>query len=294
MTVRFWQAMVYADPTELVEAAPHLERAGFHGVTMGDHLFFPHHQRSRYPYSRDGLVSWQPGTAWPDPWVAFGAMAAVTSSLCFATDVYVAPARDPFSTVKAVSTAAVLSGNRVALGVGAGWCADEFAQTGQEFANRGARLDELIPVLRTLLTGERTEWQGTHYRFDAVQVSPAPTEPVPIYLGGHSAAALRRAARLGDGWIGAFTQQPEADRILDALNAELAAAGRDRGEFRIILSLLGNPGQPIYRDYARRGVTDFVAAPWGNRHPDLGARLTAATRFAERIIAPLSDRTTTW
>jgi probable F420-dependent oxidoreductase len=280
---RFWQALVYADPTELIEAAPRLEQLGFHGVTMGDHLFFAHEARARYPYSRDGRVSWQPGTPWPDPWVSFGAMAAVTDTLRFATDVYVAPARDPFTTVKAVSTAAVLSGNRVELGVGAGWSSDEFAQTGQDFDTRGARLDELIPVFRALLTGEPTAWSGTHYRFDTVQVAPAPTDRVPIHLGGHSKSALRRAARLGDGWIGAFLRAPDADRILDALLAELAEAGREPGEFRIILSLLGNPDAAVYRQYARRGVTDFIAAPWGTRHPNLSARLAAASRFANRI-----------
>lgn len=290
MAVRFWQALVYAEPTEFVYAAPRLEGFGFHGVTLGDHLFFPHHPTSRYPYSADGAVGWEPTTPWPDPWVAFGAMAAVTSTLRFASDVYVAPARDPFTVAKAVSTAAVLSGNRVALGVGAGWSADEFAQTGQEFGNRGARLDEMIGVVRALLDGQPVTWHGTYYRIDAAQVAPVPARPVPIYVGGHSAAALRRAARLADGWIGAFTRQPEADRILDELTKQLAAAGRERDEFRIILSLRGNPDPATYRAYAERGVTDFVAAPWGNRHPNQQARLAASARFAERVAAVVNGR----
>ena len=121
-------------------------------------------------------------------------MAAVTERLQFGTSVYIAPARDLFTVAKQVGTAAVLSNNRVNLGVGAGWMREEFAQTGQEYDNRGKRLDEMIPALRTLWSGGWVEHHGEHYDFGPLQIEPSPTQQVPIWCGGHSRAALKRAA----------------------------------------------------------------------------------------------------
>jgi alkanesulfonate monooxygenase SsuD/methylene tetrahydromethanopterin reductase-like flavin-dependent oxidoreductase (luciferase family) len=147
---------------------------------MSDHIFYPHDLASPYPYSPDGTPIWPPETAWPDNWVTIGAMAAVTERLQFGTSVYIAPARDLFTVAKQVGTAAVLSNNRVNLGVGAGWMREEFEQTGQEYGNRGRRLDEMIPrpepcgaVVRSSTTASITT--------SAVAGRASPTQQVPIW-----------------------------------------------------------------------------------------------------------------
>src|SRR5207253_10011590 len=123
---------------------PMFEEAGFAGVTVPDHVFFPDQLESAYPYTEGGKPYWSGRTDWPDPWVLTGAMAAVTTDLHFASFVYVLPARRPFLVAKAVGTAAVLSGNRVALGAGAGCMREECEQLGRLCEARGRRRRRLI------------------------------------------------------------------------------------------------------------------------------------------------------
>ena len=140
------------------------------------------------------------GTPWPDPWVTIAFLAGQTTTLRFFTNIYVLPARPPVAVAKLVGTAAVLSGNRVALGIGMGWMEEEFEAMEQPFAGRGRRADEMLDVIRTLWTGEVVEHHGAHYDLPPLEVQPVPSEPVPVWVGGTSDAALRRAAR-NDGWI---------------------------------------------------------------------------------------------
>ena len=133
-------------------------------MALSDHVFYPEQLESKYPYTPDGKPQFRPEESWPDPWVAIGAMAAVTTSLRFVTNVYVLPARNPFVVAKAVGTAAVLSDDRVLLGIGAGWMREEFEQMGQAFAKRGARMEEMVEVLRTLWQGGMVEHHGESLR----------------------------------------------------------------------------------------------------------------------------------
>ena len=135
------------------------------------------------------------------------ALAAATEHLTFTTGVYIAP-RDLITVAKSVGTAAVLSDNRLRLGVGVGWCKEEFEQTVQAFATRGKRLDEMIVAFRALWKGGWGEFHGAYYDVPECQMEPAPSEPIPI-IGGHSPVALRRTAALCDGWIaaGAYTRR---------------------------------------------------------------------------------------
>ena len=174
--------------------------------------------RSKYPYTATGERRWEPFTPWPDPVVAIASMAAVTERLNFFTSVYVMPLRSPFAVAKAWGTLAVMSGNRVALGIGMGWMEEEFEMMEQPFARRGKRGDEMLEVLRTLWSGGWVEHHGEFYDFDKLEMSPAPTAPVPIFVGGLSEAALRRAAR-NDGWI----IRPPVDRRLGRGVRDLAS-----------------------------------------------------------------------
>ena len=221
-------------------------------------------------------------------------MPAQTENLLFTTGIYIAPLRDLMTAAKTVGTAAVLSDNRVRLGIGVGWCKEEFDQTGQDFGTRGKRLDEMIVALRALWRGGYVEFHGDFYDVPECQMEPAPTQPVPIIGGGHSPVALRRAAALCDGWIAAGAYQEEEGWLhLAHLREALQKAGRDEEDFSIYLSLNEPPDVDLYRRFADAGVTDFVFAPWmfvdvapgASEDEALAARLPTVRWFADEIIA---------
>jgi probable F420-dependent oxidoreductase len=290
--VKFWQGVAFLDTDQLLEVAKASDTFGFDSVTISDHVFTPEQRSAPYPYTPTGEPFWNAETPWPDPWVTIGAMAAVTQRVRFTTNIYIAPVRDVFTVAKLVSTAAVLSGGRVGLGTAPGWCEDEFRQMGQDFASRGKRLDEMIGVLRALWAGGMVEHHGTYYEFDRLSISPTPPGPIPIYIGGDTDFALRRAARHGDGWIGNAYTPEQADAVLERLFKHLSDAGRDPAGFEVALALIAKPGVDLYRSYADKGVTAMVTAPWmgaDHRSQDFGsplaAKIAAIERFADRIIS---------
>ncbi|GAA2320948.1 TIGR03619 family F420-dependent LLM class oxidoreductase [Nonomuraea roseoviolacea subsp. roseoviolacea] len=290
--MRFWLGASFTDTGHYLELARAAERCGFDTLTLSDHLFYADFA-SPYPYSRSGRPRWDARTHWPDVWVTIGAMAAVTSTLRFAPNVYIAPARDLFTVAKQVSTAAVLSGGRVSFGVGVGWCKEEFLATGQDFHTRGRRLDVMIPVLRELWTGRTVTVDG----LPELSIAPVPDRPVPVIVGGDSEAALRRAARLGDGWIGnrVYTEE-QFESVLAGLRASLREHGRDDDGFEIVAPLAVMPDAATYRRFAAKGVTGTMAAPWWLATPEEKARygedtlelkITTMERFAEEVIAKM-------
>jgi probable F420-dependent oxidoreductase len=216
--MELWLGLASVGTADLVAVATACERAGITGVSMSDHLVLPEHVESPYPYSDDGSIVWEPKAPWPDSWVAIGAMAAATSTLRFGTGVFVGPLREPINLAKAASTAAVISGDRVICGLGAGWMKEEFDAVGLDFATRGARLDELTTILRRLWTGELVEHSGENYTFGPVQMIPAPSAPIPIWIGGNTPAAMRRAVAQ-DGWICAYRNVDQAAVDLGKIRA---------------------------------------------------------------------------
>ncbi|HVA05687.1 MAG TPA: TIGR03619 family F420-dependent LLM class oxidoreductase [Acidimicrobiales bacterium] len=296
LPVRFHQSVTFLPTRQAVPLAKACDDLGYGGIYISDHLFNPRQLESRYTYSvrEDGAPGWESETPWPDPMCVISAMASVTEHVTFTTGVYIAPARDLITVAKSVATTAVLSDNRVRLGVGVGWCKEEFDQTGQDFASRGKRLNEMIVALRALWKGGWVEFHGEYYDVPECQMEPAPTAPVPIIGGGHSPVALRRTADLCDGWIaaGAYSEE-EAWTHLKSLRAALAAAGRNDEDFTIYLSLNERPDVDMYRRFADVGVTDFVCAPWmfvtvDPAAPDdkaLAERLGAVRWFADEIVA---------
>jgi len=295
--MRFHVAVTFLAVDEALAVARAADDLGYDGVFVSDHLFFPRLLSSRYTYSTrpDGAPFWEPGTPWPDPWCFISAMAATTSRVRFTTSIYVAPARDLISVAKAVATAAAISGGRVNLGVGVGWCREEFEATGQDFATRGARLDDMIPALRALWQPGWVEYHGPCYDVPAMQMAPWPPAPVPIYGGGHSAPALRRAARLCDGWIAAGAYQLEEARYhLASLRRALDEAERPHEPFDILLALAERPDPDLYRRLAEEdGVTDLQCAPWmavadrPGEPPEArtARRIDALARFADDVLA---------
>ena len=137
------QQRIPAIPREIIEIAKAADDLGYDGLGIPDHVVNLETLDTPYPYTKDGQRRWQPFTDWPDPWVLVGALAQVTTRLRFVTTVYIPAMRDPYSAAKAIGTAAYLADGRVELGIGVGWCEEEFALMGQQFAARGKRTDEM-------------------------------------------------------------------------------------------------------------------------------------------------------
>jgi len=286
--MRFMAALAFSEPADFVDIARTADACGWDALAISDHLVLPGEIRSPYPYAADGKPYWDAGTPWPDPWVSIGAMAAVTARVQFVTNVYVLPARNPFVVAKAVGTAAVLSANRVILGIGVGWMREEFDLLEQDFARRGRRTDEAITVLRTLWRGGMVEHHGEFFDFGPLAMSPAPTRPVRVYVGGVSAPALRRAARLGDGWISVLHTAAEIRDFVARLRALRAEYGRNSLPFEICVSCSDVFDLDGYRRLEDIGVGAILTVPWvlyGGDPTRLEAKRDGLERFADTIIA---------
>jgi probable F420-dependent oxidoreductase len=250
----------------------------------------PEKIRTPYPYTADGQPRWQAPAPWPDPWVAVGAMAAVTQRIRFMTAVYVLPMRNPFTVAKAVGTAALLSGGRVTLGVGVGWMEEEFALLGQEFHRRGARMDEMIEVMRKLWAGGMVEHHGAFYDFDRLQMSPAVPERIPIYSGGLSKAAMRRVGRVSDGWISDLHTSAELHAIVEELRRWRAEYGREKEPLEVVAACRDAFDVGGYRRLAEIGVTHLQTMPWllyGLDGQTLDSKREGLERFAADVIAKM-------
>jgi probable F420-dependent oxidoreductase len=189
-------------------------------------------------------------------------MAAVTERLRFATMVYILPLRHPLEVAKATASVAALAGGRLALGVGAGWMREEFDALGVDFDSRGARMDESIDVLRALWRGGMVEHHGRVFDFERLQISPAPPAPIPVWIGGASAPALRRAARVGEGWMGSGNGVAEAAALLARLRDLRAQAGRERLPFEAIVPLTEPADADALRRLEDAGMTGAVSYPF--------------------------------
>jgi probable F420-dependent oxidoreductase len=287
--MKFCQSLMYAPPADWLELTRCAEGVGFDAVSLSDHVFYPGKLESSYPYSSSGRPIFPPETPWPDVWVTTGALAAATERIRFATHVYVLPARNPFVVAKAVGTAAFLSGDRVLLGVGAGWMREEFDLLGQPFDNRGKRLNEMIPALRALWAGGWVSWSGEYYQVPELMLEPHPPAPVPIMCGGESEAALRRAARLCDGWVGTAYLWDDAVRHVERLHALRREYGRDDEPFDIMLALMDVPTPDLYQRAEDIGITAVMCAPWmgsADVEPgDVASFRRPIEQFAETVMA---------
>ncbi|MEZ4352707.1 MAG: TIGR03619 family F420-dependent LLM class oxidoreductase [Myxococcota bacterium] len=258
--MRFWHGMGYTPIDELPILARHAEALGFFGVTLGDHWVTAETQVDRYEIAEDGVAPWEDSVPWPDPWVQFTSLARDAPHLHFLSTVYILPLRDAFTAAKAISTAAVLTGGRIHLGVGVGWQKLEFELGGRPFHARGRHADEQLAVLRKLWTGEMVEHEGEFYSFPRVRMLPTPPARIPIYIGGTSDAAFRRAAR-HDGWEGAVYPWKEIeDYVARAKAARIEARGTLDG-FRLVVGCT-EPTPERMAQLREWGVTDYLKPPW--------------------------------
>ncbi|MBT4519331.1 MAG: TIGR03619 family F420-dependent LLM class oxidoreductase [Halieaceae bacterium] len=251
--MKFWQSLAFVEMEQMPELAQFCEQLGFYGVSYGDHLVTTKEQVDEYLYRDSGNIFWNPDTHWPDTWVVTSALAQVTSTLKFIPTVYIVPLRDPFSTAKAISTAAYLSNNRVMLGVGVGWQKAEFDMVGMNFHTRGKRTDEQLEIITRLMSGEMIEYHGKYYDFPPVKMSPGLQQSVPVLIGGYSAAAMRRAAK-HDGWMATIHEESAIYPLIDQLNEYRQEQGTENKPFDIWSGVI-NPQTDTYSRLAEAGIT---------------------------------------
>jgi probable F420-dependent oxidoreductase len=237
------------------------EDRGFESIWVAEHVVLFDDYESRYPYAADGRFPGGGDTGLLEPLTALTYLAAVTDRIRLGTGICLVPQRNPVYTAKQVVDLDCLSGGRVDFGVGVGWLREEFEALGMPFAQRGARTDEYLQVMRTLWTDEVSSFDGERYTLPACRMYPKPVQRPhpPIHVGGESAAAMRRAARHGDGWY-SFNRLPdELDGPLERLDAMLAEEGRTRGDLQLTVSPYFHPvDAAAVEAYRARGVDRLV------------------------------------
>lgn len=287
--LKFTVGIALSPLDQLTELAKTAEECGFSSIALPDSLFYMKSAAAKYPYTADGGRFWGPDTPWVDPLIGATAMAAVTSRIRFYTNVLKLGSRNPLLLARQVGSVANLSGNRFGFGVGIGWAPEEFEWCGVPFARRGARVDEMIEVIKLVLAGGMAEYHGEFFDFDPLQISPAPSEPVPFYIGGHTDAALRRAARVGDGWTSAMMTYEELRGTIGKLDELRVEFGRSGEPFEIQAVCVDRFGRSGYQDLADAGVTDAIVVPWLadgiGFDGELSAKQDSLRKFAEQYIA---------
>jgi probable F420-dependent oxidoreductase len=240
-----------ARPEALGEVARRAESLGFESVWIPEHLIVPVELRTPYPYATDGKFPGGAAVAMHDPFVALAYVAACTERIRLGTGVFVLPLRNAIAVAKAAASLDVLSNGRLLFGIGVGWLRDEFEIVGMPFADRAARAREAIRLMRALWSEETPRFAGRFHHVPPCGFSPKPVQQPgpPILFGGESPAALRRAAALGDGWVG-VSHSPDSIRpLIAALRDHLDAAGRDASGFEITVGAAA--GVRLDRDTVR-------------------------------------------
>jgi probable F420-dependent oxidoreductase len=261
---------------------------GWHSMSFSDHVVNPAQINTPYPYTDDGSRRWQPFTDWPDPWVMIGALSTITKRLRFTNNIFVLPMRNPYLTAKAISTAAIVSQNRVTAAFGVGWSRDEFELMEQDFSTRGKRTDEMLEIMRLLWTGEMVEYQGKYYQFSAMEMNPAPSEPIPIWIGGISDPAMKRAARLGDGWVTDLQTSAEIIESIERINNWRREYGRENEPFEVMATPSDAWDIDGYKRLQDAGVSHILTMPWPFYHGEseqLEHKIDGIKRYADDIIA---------
>jgi len=274
------------DVSHAVPLAVEAEKSGFDALQVGDSLFYPKHSESKYPYYETDR-SFLENIPFIDPAVLLSAMATATRRLVLYPSVLKLTSRHPILTAKAFSSLAVLSGNRILLGAGITPWKEDLTYLGIGWEGRGRRMDECIAILRGLLAGDYFGFEGEFYRFGELKIKPVPTQPLPILIGGHSDLALRRAARLGDGWTSAGSSWEDLQRMLKRVTELRREHGPQSTPFQLHAGAADLDSVDAFRRLEDMGVTHGVASVWNvyETPPTLEGKLDAVRRFGGEVIA---------
>ena len=228
--MRFTYAEAMTDPSYYIPLAKAADEAGYHAMTIPDSIAYPFESDSTYPYTADGSREFLDGKSFIESFSLIGALSAVTTKLHFNIFVLKLPIRPPALVAKQAGSLAAMFDNRLGLGVGTSPWPEDYDVMGVPFAKRGKRMDECIDIIRGLTTGDYFEYHGEFYDIAKTKMSPAPSRPIPILIGGHADAALRRAAR-NDGWMHGGGGAEELDTLLATL-ARYRADQEEEADYR--------------------------------------------------------------
>ncbi|KDE98975.1 hypothetical protein Y900_008440 [Mycolicibacterium aromaticivorans JS19b1 = JCM 16368] len=289
--MRFTYAEAMIDPSFYIPLAKAVEAAGYDGMTIPDSVAYPYESDSTYPYTPDGNREFLDGKPFIETFLLTAALGAVTERLKFNFFVLKLPIRPPALVAKQAGSLAALIGNRVGLGVGTSPWPEDYELMGVPFAKRGKRMDECIEIIRGLTSGDYFEFHGEFYDIPKTKMTPAPSEPLPILIGGHADAALRRAAR-NDGWMhGGGTD--DLDDLLVKLNRYREEEGTTDRPFEIhVISLDAFTVDGVKR-LEDKGITDVMVGfrlPYikGPDTEPLDDKIRNLEMFAERVIAKVN------
>jgi probable F420-dependent oxidoreductase len=290
--VKFIANISMCDPTFYAPLAQVAEEAGFDTIAVPDSIAYPKESSSTYPYNFDGTREFLENKPFIEPIVAISAMAAVTTTIEFHTFVLKMPIRHPVLYAKEATSLAVLSGNRFVLGVGSSPWPDDYEIVQLPWAGRGGRFDECIDIIRGLAAGGYFEFHGEFYDFPAIKMEPVPSAPIPVLIGGHADANLRRAARLGDGWMGAGGTIDDLVPMIDRMNDLRREYGREHEPFAIYATTPESFTADGIKRLEGLGVTHTAGGfgrfnPYG-LEPDpetLGEKIDNLGRYADEVIA---------
>lgn len=287
--MRFTFAEAMTDPNFYSPLAIAAEAAGYEGFVIPDSIAYPEESNSTYPYTEDGSREFLEDKAFIETFVMAAALGAVTKIIRFIPFVLKLPVRPPAVVAKQSMSVAVMTGNRFALGVGTSPWVEDYDILGVDFKRRGKRMDECMDIVRGLGTGEYFEFHGEFYDIPRIKMNPAPSRPIPLLVGGHADAALKRAVTRGDGWMYGGGPPGELDSLLDKIHCIRKAEGRLDDPFEIHAGSPDAYSPDGCKRLEDKGVTDVVVGfrtPYvvGSDTEPLSQKIDSLNMFAESVI----------
>jgi probable F420-dependent oxidoreductase len=284
--VVFPQVEIGQDPVAIHDYAQAVEAMGYTHILVFDHVLGANPER---PGGWKGPYTYR--HVFHEPFVLFGFLAAVTHRVELVTGILILPQRQTALVAKQAAAVDVLSGGRLRLGVAVGWNPVEFEALGENFKNRGRRIEEQIEVMRALWTKELVTLQGQWHRITDAGINPLPNwRPIPVWMGGESEVVVRRAARLADGWMPHFRPGAEAQAIVDRLHGHIKEAGRDPAKFGIEgrMTLSQVPPEQRVKELtawrAMRGITHLCIHTVGLGLKTADEHVKALERFKKEVL----------
>ncbi|HEV2373195.1 MAG TPA: TIGR03619 family F420-dependent LLM class oxidoreductase [Streptosporangiaceae bacterium] len=291
--MRFCYAESMTDPSYYVPLAQAAEEAGYDSMVVPDSVCYPQHATSRYPFNPDGTREFLEDKPFLEPFSLIPALGAVTRRLRFITFVLKLPVRNPVLVAKQATSTAVLTGNRLVLGVGTSPWREDYEVLGVPWQHRGRRMDEALAIVRGLSAGGYFSFRGEVFDLPPVKIAPVPDRPIPVLIGGHSDAALCRAARVGDGWLHGGGDPAELPGLLARLREFRRCEGTDGRPFEVhVVSMDAYTADGVLR-LADQGVTDVIVGFRWPYHtgPDtqpLAEKTAKLREFADTVIATVN------
>jgi probable F420-dependent oxidoreductase len=278
----------FCTPEFLAVVAREAEARAVHAIWVGEHVVTFEHYASKYPYAENGQAPIPPGSGLLEPFTTLAFLAGMTTTVRLGTAMCLLPQRNPVYTAKEVATVDWLSGGRVDLGVGVGWLREEFEAVAVPWERRGDRTDEYLQVLQTLWCEDPSSYSGRYYTLPPCNLHPKPVQNPhpPIHIGGESEAAMRRTARVGQGWH-TFNRAPsDVPDALTHLEDLLGEQGRTRGDITVTVCPYFKPlDASITEQYAEAGADAVSALLFAMSADDVPAAFEALDPVIERARA---------